>query len=323
MRAVVVNHTGGPDVLEVVDRPTPAPGPGRALIRHEAIGLNFIDIYHRTGLYPMKIPFIPGSEAAGVVEAVGDGVTQVKPGDRVAYAGGQGAYAEMNVVAADRLVHVPAGISLHVAAASMLKGMTAEFLAERVWPSLQPGDPVLVHAAAGGVGGILVQWLKHRGQHVIAAVGGEKKAAIARGHGADVVLDYDQEDVAARVRELTGGAGVRVVYDSVGKATFDASLASLGKRGLIVCYGNASGPAPAVEPGRLARLGSLFLTRPTLFDYIATPAELDAAAATLFGLIGKGVVKIDIGQTWPLADVRQAHEALEGRATTGATVLIP
>jgi len=323
MRAVVVNHTGGPDVLQVVDRPTPAPGPGQALVRHEAIGLNFIDIYHRTGLYPMKTPFIPGSEAAGVVEAVGDGVTQVKPGDRVAYAGGQGAYAEMNVVAADRLVHVPIGISLHVAAASMLKGMTAEFLAERVWPALQPGDPVLVHAAAGGVGGILVQWLKHRGQRVIAAVGGEKKAAIARGHGADVVLDYDQEDVAARVRELTSGAGVRVVYDSVGKATFEASLASLGKRGLMVCYGNASGPAPAIEPGRLARLGSLFLTRPTLFDYIATPAELDAAAATLFGLIGKGAVKIDIGQTWPLADVRQAHEALEGRATTGATVLIP
>ena len=323
MKAVVVNHTGGPEVLELLDKPTPTPGPGQALIRHEAIGLNFIDIYHRTGLYPMKAPFTPGSEAAGVVETVGEGVTQVKAGDRVAYAGGQGAYAEMNVVAADRLVHVPAEISFHVAAASMLKGMTAEFLAERVWPALKPGDPVLVHAAAGGVGGILVQWLKHRGQYVIAAVGGDKKAAIARNHGADEVLNYDQEDVAARVREITAGAGVRVVYDSVGKATFEASLASLGKRGLMVCYGNASGPAPAIEPGRLARLGSLFLTRPTLFDYIATPAELDAAAATLFGLIGSGVVKIDIGQTWPLTEVRRAHEALEGRATTGATVLIP
>ncbi len=323
MKAIVVNHTGGPDVLEVVDLPTPTPGPGQALIRHEAIGLNFIDIYRRTGLYPMKTPFTLGSEAAGVVEVAGEGVTRVKPGDRVAYVGGQGAYAEMNVVAADQLVPVPETVSFHVAAAALLKGMTAEFLADRLWPALKPGDAVLVHAAAGGVGGILVQWLKHRGLHVIAAVGGDKKAAVARGHGADAVLDYDREDVAERVRELTGGAGVRVVYDSVGKATFEASLASLGKRGLLVCYGNASGPAPAIEPGRLARLGSLYLTRPTLFDYIATPAELDGAAATVFGLIGSGAVKIDIGQTWPLIDARNAHEALESRATTGATILIP
>jgi NADPH2:quinone reductase len=323
MRAVIVSHTGGPEVLELVDKPTPTPGPGQALIRHAAIGLNFIDIYHRTGLYPMKTPFTPGSEASGVVEAVGEGVAQAKPGDRVAYAGSQGAYAEMNLVAADRLVHLPADVPFELAAASMLKGMTAEFLAERVWPALQPGDPVLVHAAAGGVGGILVQWLKHRGQHVIAAVGGAKKSAIAKGHGADAVLDYDSEDIAARVRELTGGAGVRVVYDSVGKATFEASLASLAKRGLMVCFGNASGPAPAIEPGRLARLGSLYLTRPTLFDYIATTAELDAAAAGLFGLIGDGALKIDIGQSWPLSEVSQAHAALETRKTVGATVLIP
>jgi NADPH:quinone reductase len=323
MKAIVVTQTGGPDVLEFVDLPTPTPGPGQALIRHHAIGLNFIDIYFRTGLYPMKTPFTPGNEAAGVVEAVGEGVVRVKPGDRVAYANGPGAYAEMNVVAADRLVHVPADFPFHVAAAAMLKGMTAEFLANRLWPSLAAGDSVLVHAAAGGVGGMLVQWLKHNGQHVIAAVGGARKAAIARDHGADVVLDYGQEDLAARVRDLTGGAGVRIAYDSVGKDTFEASLASLGRRGLMVCYGNASGPAPAIEPNRLSRLGSLFLTRPTLFDYIATTAELDAASAALFHVIESGAVKIDIGQTWPLADAAKAHEALGSRATTGASVLIP
>jgi len=323
MKAVVIHQTGGPEVLDIVDRPTPTPGPGQALVRHEAIGLNFIDIYHRTGLYPMKTPFTPGSEAAGVVEAIGDGVGQVKPGDRVAYAGGPGAYADMNLVAADRLVRLPPEISFHVAAASMLKGMTAEFLAERVWPALAPGDPVLVHAAAGGVGGILVQWLTHRGQTVIAAAGGDRKGAIARALGAAHVLDYDQVDVAAKVRDITGGAGVRVVYDSVGAATFEASLASLAKRGLLVCYGNASGPAPPVEPARLARLGSLFLTRPTLFDYIATPDELSRAADALFGLVRQGVLKIDIGQSFPLVQVRKAHEALESRATTGATVLIP
>lgn len=323
MKAVVVSRTGGPEVLELIDRPTPDVGPGQVLIRHEAIGLNFIDVYFRTGLYPMKPPFTLGNEAAGVVEAVGEGVTRVKPGDRVAYAQGAGAYAELNVVAAERLVHVPDGISFHVAAAVLLKGMTAEFLAERIWPELKPGDPVLVHAAAGGVGGILTQWLKHKGYLVVAAVGGEKKAAIARGHGADHVLDYDREDVAARVREITGGAGVRVAYDSVGKATFEASLASLGKRGLMVCYGNASGPAPAIEPGRLNRLGSLYLTRPTLFDYVATPEALEASATALFDLIGRGVLRIDIGQSWPLADARKAHEALEARQTTGASLLIP
>jgi len=323
MISIVVNQTGGPDVLDVVDMPTPTPSRSQALIRHEAIGLNFIDIYHRSGLYPMTLPFTPGSEAAGVVEKIGEGVTLVKPGDRVAYAAGRGAYAAMNLVEEDQLVQIPPAISFHVAAASMLKGMTAEFLAQRIWPPLASGDPVLVHAAAGGVGGILVQWLKHRGQRVIAAVGGAKKAAIARDHGAADVIDYETEDVAARVRELTAGAGVKVVYDSVGKATFEASLASLGKRGLMVCYGNASGPAPAIEPGRLARLGSVFLTRPTLFDYIATPEELQQSASTVFDLIERGVVRIDIGQTWPLSQVREAHAALEGRATTGATVLIP
>jgi len=321
VKAVVVSRTGGPEVLEWVDRPTPTPGPGQALVRHEAVGLNFIDIYHRSGLYPVQTPFTPGAEAAGVVEAVGDGVTSVKPGDRVAYAHGSGAYAEMNVVGADKLVHLPDDVSFHVAAASMLKGLTTEFLAERIWPGLKPGEAVLVHAAAGGVGGLLVQWLKHRGQIVIAAAGGERKLAIATAHGADHVLDYDRQDIAAEVRALTGGAGVRVVYDSVGQATFEASLASLGKRGLLVCYGNASGPPPAIEPGRLSRLGSLFLTRPTLFDYIATPEDQQAAASALFRMVEAGALKIDIGQTWPLSDVRAAHQALESRRTTGASVL--
>lgn len=323
MKAVIIRQTGGPDVLEVVDLPTPTPGPGQVLVRHEAIGLNFIDTYHRTGLYPIKLPATLGSEAAGAVAALGEGVAGLSVGDRVAYAQGAGAYADMNVIPAERLVRVPDQVSSHVAAASLLKGMTAEFLAERISPWLKPGDPVLVHAAAGGVGGILTQWLKQRGQLVIAAVGGAAKGKIAHDHGADHVLDYDTEDVAARVRDLTGGEGVRVVYDSVGKSTFEASLASLGKRGLMVCYGNASGPAPAIEPGRLARLGSLYLTRPTLFDYVASRQELETSASALFERIGAGDLKIEIGQTWPLADARKAHEALEGRATTGATVLIP
>jgi len=323
MKAIVISTTGGPDVLEIAERPTPSPGPKQALVRHEAIGLNFIDIYYRTGLYPTKLPYTPGSEAAGVVEAIGDEVTRVRPGDRVAYAGGQGAYAEYNAVDADRLVRVPPAVPLHVAAAAMLKGMTAEFLADRICPALAPNDWTLVHAAAGGVGGILVQWLKHRGLRVIASAGGPSKTAIARDHGADAVIDYEQEDIPARVREFTGGHGARIVYDSVGKATFEQSLASLGRRGMLVCYGNASGPPPAIEPIRLMRLGSIYLTRPTLFDYVATPAELDTAAASLFAMIEDGAVKVPIGQTWPLADARKAHEALESRATTGATILVP
>lgn len=322
MKAIVVSKTGAADVLELVDREIPTPGPGQALIRHHAIGINFIDVYYRTGLYPMKLPGILGSEAAGVVEALGDGVTEVKAGDRVAFTGGK-TYAELSVQPADRLIRLPDAISFEVAAASVLKGMTAEFLAERISPWLRPGDPVLVHAAAGGVGGILVQWLKHRGQTVIAAVGGAKKAEIARAHGADHVIDYDGEDLAARVRELTGGAGVRVVYDSVGKATFEASLNSLANRGLMVSFGNASGPAPAIEPARLSRLGSLYLTRPTLFDYVAAREELEASSTALFDRIAQGVLKIEIGQTWPLAEARQAHEALEGRRTAGASLLIP
>jgi NADPH2:quinone reductase len=323
MKAIVVSRAGPADVLEVADVAIPVPGPDEALVRHEAIGLNFIDIYFRTGLYPVKPPYTPGGEAAGIVEAVGDRVSRVKPGDRVAYAGGQGAYAEFNVVDAGRLVLVPKAVSSQVAAAALLKGMTTEFLANRICPTLTAGDWALVHAAAGGVGGILVQWLKHRGLRVIGAAGGPEKTAIAKAHGAEAVIDYDQEDLPARVRDITAGQGVRIVYDSVGKATFEQSLASVGRRGMLVCFGNASGPPPAIEPGRLQRLGSLFLTRPTLFDYVSTPMELDASATALFNMLESGAVKIAIGQSWPLDEARKAHEALETRATKGVSILIP
>ena len=321
MKAMQISRLGGAEVFEAVERDDPRPGAGEIVIRQEAIGLNFIDIYRRTGIYPIELPAVLGSEGAGVVEAVGDGVERFKVGDRAAYAGGLGAYAEKVLLAADRAVALPAGVSSRVAAASMLKGMTAEFLT-RIWP-LQPGDPVLVHAAAGGVGTILTQWLKHRGLTVIGTVGSEAKAQIARGHGCDHAILYDRDDIATTVREMTGGVGARVVYDSVGKATFDASLASLAKRGLFVSFGNASGPVPPVAPLRLLQAGSVFLTRPTLFDYIATTEALDQAADALFEVIASGAVKIDIGQEWALAEVAKAHEALESRRTTGATLLIP
>ena len=323
MLAIQATRTGGPDVLQAVDIAVPEPGPGQIRIRHEAIGLNFIDTYHRSGLYPVKTPVVLGQEGAGVVEAIGAGVTRFRVGDRAAYGTGpMGAYAEAHLVAANRAVRLPDSISTRIAAAAMLKGMTAEFLLRRCYP-LAAGEAALIHAAAGGVGGILTQWAKAIGATVIGAVGSHDKAGLARGQGCDHVIEYRDEDVAARVKELTGGRGVRVVYDGVGAATFEASLASLGRRGMLVSFGNASGPAPAVEPGRLARAGSLYLTRPTLFDYVATDEELDASAAALFHVIETGAVKIDIGQTFPLAEARRAHEALEGRQTTGQTLLIP
>ncbi len=321
MLAIQAVRTGGPDVLEAVDLPVPAPGPGQVLVRHQAVGLNFIDTYHRSGLYPMKMPAVLGLEAAGVVEALGDGVTRFKAGDRIAYNGTPGAYAQAAVVPADRAVRVPDGVSLETAAAILLKGMTAEFLVRRCH-RVEPGQTVLVHAAAGGVGSILVQWAKALGATVIATVGSEAKAALARGHGADHVVLYGQEDVAARVAEITGGQGVAVVYDGVGKDTFEASLKSLGRRGVLATFGNASGPAPAIAPLELGAK-SLFLTRPRLFDYIATTAELDESAAALFAVLASGAVKIEVGQTFPLAQARAAHEALEGRRTTGATLLVP
>jgi NADPH2:quinone reductase len=322
MRAVRIAEYGGPEVMALAEVERPTPGPGEILIRHEAIGLNFIDVYQRTGLYPGDMPQTVGREGAGVVEAVGEGVTRFRPGDRAGYASVLGAYAEYNVVPEGRAVKVPEGVDSRTAAAALLKGMTAEFLARRIWP-LERGDAVLVHAAAGGVGTILCQWLAHLGMRVIGTVGSTAKAELARANGCAEVILYTEEDVAARVRELTGGAGVRVAYDSVGKATLEGSLSSLSRRGLMVCFGNASGPAPAVEPLRLARGGSLFLTRPVLFDYIATTEELDASAAALFAVLASGAVRIDIGQEFPLAQAADAHRALEGRATTGATVLIP
>lgn len=322
MRAIRFEKTGGPEVLEAVDVDTPAPGPGQVLVRHKAIGINFIDTYHRSGLYPANLPLIPGGEAAGVVEAVGEGVSRFGPGDRVAYAGGFGAYAEANVVPEGRLVAVPDAVSFETAAAVLLKGMTVEAFICRLRP-LQAGETILLHAAAGGVGQIMLQWAKVRGATVIATVGAAEKAERVRALGADHVVLYREQDVAAEVRRITDGRGVPVVYDSVGKDTFDGSLKSLARRGLFVSFGNASGPAPAVEGRQLMLGGSLFFTRPTLFDYVATPEELDASAAALFGLIGSGQLKIEIGRAFPLGQARQAHEALEGRATTGSSLLIP
>jgi NADPH2:quinone reductase len=321
MKVIQILQTGGPETLQLVDLPDPIAGRGEVLIRHEAVGVNFIDTYQRTGLYPVALPAVLGSEAAGVVEAVGEGVTRFKTGDRIGYPNSLGAYAQMAVVKADRAIPLPHSISSKTAASILLKGMTAAFLS-RMWP-LGPGDTVLVHAAAGGVGGILTQWLKHLGCTVIATVGSPEKAQIAKAHGCDHIILYRDEDIAQRVRDITGGAGVRVVYDSVGKDTFEASLASLGRRGLFVSFGNASGAVPAFEPIRLARAGSLWFTRPTLFDYIATTPELDAAAKSLFDMVESGAVKIEPGREWPLAEARQAHEALQARQTTGSNLLIP
>ena len=323
MRAVRITRTGGPEVLDLVEIEAPRPGPGEILVRNSAIGVNFIDTYHRTGLYPVKLTSGLGMEGAGVVEAVGKGVTRFSVGDLAAYASGPiGAYADQHVVKADRAVKPPSGVSAEVAAAALLKGMTAEFLLRRCYP-VRAGETILVHAAAGGVGSILVQWAKAIGAVVIGTVGSAAKAELARRHGCDHVILYREEDVAARVREITGGAGVPVAYDSVGAATFEGTLASLARRGLFVSFGNASGPVPPFAPARLSQMGSLFLTRPTLFDYVATTPELDASAQALFDVIASGAVEIEIGQTFPLAEVRRAHEALEARETIGASLLIP
>ena len=322
MRAIRFATTGGPEVLELVEIDTPAPGPGQILLRHQAIGINFIETYQRSGLYPVKLPATPGGEAAGVVEAVGEGVTRFKVGDRVATTNVAGAYAEAGLVRADRAVAIPDAISTEVAAAILLKGMTTEAFIRRAYP-VQAGQTVLVHAAVGGVGQIMTQWLKAIGAVVIATVGSEDKAAKARALGADHVILYRDQDVAAEVKRITDGVGVPVVYDSVGKDTFEGSLASLARRGLMVTFGNASGPVPPFPPARLAAGGSLFMTRPTLFDYIVTTEELDESAGLVFGMVASGQIDIEIGQTFALAEARKAHEALESRATVGASLLIP
>jgi NADPH2:quinone reductase len=286
------------------------------------VGVNFIDVYHRTGLYPLPLPAGIGVEAAGVVEAAGAGVTHVRAGDRVAYVATAGSYAEGRVVAADRLVKLPADIPDRTAAGMMLKGLTVQALVRRTY-AVKPGDTVLVQAAAGGVGLIMVQWLKAIGATVIGTVGSDEKAAVARAHGADHTIVYTREDFPRRVRELTGGAGVPVVYDSVGKATFDGSLDSLRPFGLMVSFGNASGSVPPFDLGVLARKGSLFLTRPTIFTYVARRDDLERGAAELFDVVRSGRVKVEVSRTWPLAEAAEAHRALAGRATTGSLVLVP
>jgi NADPH:quinone reductase len=323
MKAIRFDATGGPEVLRLTDVEVPSPKPDEILVRHEAIGINFIDTYHRSGLYPLKLPSGLGMEAAGVVEAVGEGVTRFKAGDRVAYGGGPiGAYSEQHVVKAGRAVRLPEAVDARTGAAALLKGMTAEFLLRRTYP-VKAGETVLIHAAAGGVGSILVQWAKHLGARVIATAGSQDKADRATALGADHVILYRDQDVAAEVRRLTDGAGVPVAYDSVGAATFEGTLGSLARRGLFVSFGNASGPVPPFAPLRLSQAGSLFFTRPTMGDYQVTTEELDASAAALFEVIASGAVKIEIGQTFALADARKAHEALEARATVGASLLIP
>lgn len=313
--------TGGPEVLSFEDTDLPAPGPGEAQVRHTVCGLNYIDVYHRTGLYPAPLPSGIGLEAAGAVEAVGEGVTEVSAGQRVAYAGGPlGAYAEARNIPAHRLVALPDSVDDTQAAAMMLQGMTAHYLLRRTHRAA-PGEAVLVHAAAGGVGLILCQWAKHLGAAVIGTAGSPEKAELARANGCDHVILYKEEDTAARVREITGGEGVAVAYDSVGKDTFEASLNALRPLGVFVSFGNASGPVAPFEPGLLAQKGSLFFTRPTLMTYTAERADLLAAAEELFAVVASGAVKIHVNQILPLAEAAQAHRDLEARRTTGATVL--
>jgi NADPH2:quinone reductase len=321
-KAIVVHQAGGPEELRFEDVPEPVPGPGEARVRQTAIGVNYIDVYFRRGIYKTpQFPFVPGQEAAGVVEAVGPGVSEVAVGDRVAYASLQGAYAEVRLAPAARLVKLPPAIDDRTAAAMMLKGMTAEYLLHRV-ARVARGDTILFHAAAGGVGSIACRWAKHLGLSVIGTAGGPAKVARAASLGCDHVIDYDREDVAARVKELTGGRGVNAVFDGVGLRTFDASLASLATRGMLALFGQASGAVPAVDPALLAR-GSLFFTRPALGHYVAAREELYASASRLFEVVASGEVTIDVGQSYALRDAGAAHRDLEGRKTVGSTLLIP
>jgi NADPH2:quinone reductase len=324
MKAIVVSKNGGPEVLEWRDHEVGNPGPGEVRIRQEAVGLNFIDVYFRTGLYPAPqgLPLVPGNEAAGVVTAVGEGVSLFKEGDRIAYAGPIGAYAQERVIEAAKIVKVPDDIALDVAASMMLKGMTAEYLLRRTY-DVKPGDTILYHAAAGGVGLIVGQWAKALGATVIGTVGSSEKAELASANGYDHVINYRTEDFVERVREITGGKGADVVYDSVGKDTFPGSLDCLRPRGLWASFGQSSGPIEPFNIGILSQKGSLYATRPTLFTYIATRPELEASASALFDMVSRGVVKIDINQRYPLAEAAQAHSDLEGRKTTGTTVLLP
>jgi NADPH2:quinone reductase len=323
VKAIRFSEFGGPEVLALEDIDLPPPAEGQVRVRHTAIGLNFIDTYHRSGLYPVPLPSGLGMEAAGIVDAIGANVSTLKVGDRVGYCSGPiGAYAEANNVSAARLVKLPAGVSDEVAAAAMLKGMTAQYLLKRTF-AIKPGQTILFHAAAGGVGLIAGQWAKHLGATAIGTVGSDEKVGLARESGYAHVVNTRKDDWVKRVREITGGAGVPVVYDSIGKDTFAGSLDCLSVRGMMVSFGNASGAVPAFEPGILSAKGSLYLTRPTLMHYTATPRELQDTADDLFKVITSGAVKIAIHQRFKLAEARAAHEALHSRSTTGATVLTP
>jgi NADPH2:quinone reductase len=321
--AIRIHRTGGPEVLQWEEVDVPPPAVGEATVRHHAVGLNFIDTYHRTGLYPLPLPAGIGLEGAGVVEAVGTGVTEVRVGDRVAYAGGPvGAYAEVRNIPAHRLLKLPDAIAFNTAAAMMLQGLTAAYLLRRTY-RVQAGDSVLIHAAAGGVGLIACQWAKALGATVIGTVGSPAKAEIAKAHGCDHVINYSTENFTQRVREITGGEGVPVVYDGVGKDTFMGSLDCLRPLGMMVTYGNASGPVPPLDVLLLSQKGSLFVTRPTIVHYTAKRADLEALGAELFEVVASGKVRIEVNQTYPLKDAAQAQRDLEARKTTGSTVLLP
>ncbi|HEY2032255.1 MAG TPA: quinone oxidoreductase [Rhizomicrobium sp.] len=322
MKAIRIHENGGLDVLRYEDVELPPPASGQVRVRHTAIGVNFIDTYHRSGLYKLPLPTGLGSEAAGTVEALGAGITTLKVGDRVAYAGAMGAYAEANNVSADKLVKLPKEISDEVAAASLLKGMTVQYLLTRTY-SVSPGETILFHAAAGGVGLIAGQWAKHLGATVIGTVGSDDKISLAKAHGCDHVLNLAKDDWVKRVRELTDGEGVPVVYDSIGKATWENSLSCLAVRGMMVTFGNSSGPVPAFEPAILASKGSLYVTRPTLGSYTRNAKELQETADDLFAVIASGAVKVQINQRFKLSEAAKAHDALQSRQTTGATILLP
>jgi NADPH2:quinone reductase len=318
--AILVRQPGGPEQLAWEEVEVGDPGPGQVRLRQTAIGLNFIDVYHRSGQYPQPSPFIPGVEGAGVVESIGPEVEDLKEGDRVAYAGPIGGYAEVRLIAADRLVKLPDDISDEQAAAVLLQGMTVDMLIRSVWP-LHAGDTILIHAAAGGVGLIMCQWAAALGATVIGTVSSEEKAELALAHGCHHPIIYSQQDFVAEVDRLTGGKKLPVIYDSIGRETFLRSLDCLQKRGLMVSFGQASGPVEPFSPRLLAQKGSLYLTRPTLFDYIATREELERSAASLFDAVRSGKVKVDIGQRFPLSQAAEAHRALEARETVGSTIL--
>jgi NADPH2:quinone reductase len=323
MKAIRIAETGGPEVMKLVDTEVGAPGPGQVRVRQTAVGLNYIDTYHRSGLYPLQFPSGLGLEAAGVVKEVGEGVSSLKVGDRIAYGTGPiGAYAEMRNLPANRLVKLPSSISDETAAGMMLKGMTARYLLRATYV-VKPGDTILLHAAAGGVGLIMSQWAKALGATVIGTVGSDAKVDVARAHGCDHVINYATEDTVKRVRDLTGGKGVPVVYDGVGKDTLMISLDCLSPRGLMVSFGNASGAVPPLDILQLSAKGSLYVTRPTLNTYTASDADLQETAQDLVNVVSSGKVKIPVNQRYALADVVQAHRDLEGRRTTGTTVLLP